>query len=99
MKKKIRKSEAILKQVKTLIHELPDEMDTMKTCLYNLIVDVEYIHDDMKELLNELQEFIDKNSKNYNITIVVSDWKECGEFNGDDPKPIFNLTLTEKTLI
>ena len=53
----------------------------------------------MKELLNELQEFIDKNSKNYNITIVVSDWKECGEFSGDDPKPIFNLTLTEKTLI
>ena len=53
MKKKILKSEAILKQVKTLIHELPDEMDTMKTCLYNLIVDVEYIHDDMKELLNE----------------------------------------------
>ena len=53
----------------------------------------------MKELLNELQEFIDKNSKNYNITIVISDWKECGEYNGEDPKPIFTLQLKEKTLI
>lgn len=32
---------------------MPDEMDTMRTCLYNLIVDVEYIHDDMKDILNE----------------------------------------------
>jgi hypothetical protein len=53
----------------------------------------------MKELLNILQEFIDKNSKDYNIEFNITDWKECGEYNGDDPKPIFTLKLTEKVLI
>jgi hypothetical protein len=53
----------------------------------------------MNEFLKEIQEFIDKNSKNYNIKINIKDWKECGEFNGDDPKPIIEIELTEKKLI
>jgi len=53
----------------------------------------------MKDFLKELQEFIDKNSKNYNIQIIVSDWKECGEYSGEDPRPVFDIKLTEKVLI
>jgi hypothetical protein len=53
----------------------------------------------MKELLEEIQEFINKNSEDFNIEINVTDWKECGEFNGEDPRPIFNIKLTEKVLL
>lgn len=53
----------------------------------------------MKELFKHLQDFIDKNSKDFNITLEVKDWKECGEFHGDRPLPIFTLELKEKVLL
>lgn len=50
----------------------------------------------MVKILKELQEFIDKNSKNYNIELEVKSWQECGEYSGEDPRPIFTIKLTEK---
>lgn len=37
----------------------------------------------MVKLLKEFQEFIDKNSKNYNIEIEVKSWQECVTNDGD----------------
>jgi hypothetical protein len=52
----------------------------------------------MVKIVKELQDFIDKNSKNYNIELEVKGWQETGKYCGEKPEPIFTIKLTEKVL-
>ena len=51
----------------------------------------------MEDLLVEFQKFIDKNSENYEIFLKVKDWKECGDFNGEDVRPVFKIKISKKS--
>jgi len=52
----------------------------------------------MEKILKQLQEFINSNKEN-NIKIEIVDWKECGEYPGEDPRPILKIELNERILI
>jgi hypothetical protein len=58
MLKKLRKAEQIIKRMKTSTLDLPNTMNEIdveeyKTKHYNELGDIEYLFDEMKELINE----------------------------------------------
>jgi hypothetical protein len=47
----------------------------------------------MKNFEKILKKIIDKCPNGHNIEISITGWIECGEFDGDDPRPIGTIKL------